>query len=144
MAEPWQCPACKTWIRPDVSEHKCPPDDGVTASLPAPAPTQPPATISVTTRPHGLWYGQGGSGGATTFTGSTITWVSNPATGGLLAAGCGGPGQAGDAATSASGGSDIVIHSHVHLDGKEIARSVQKEMLRHQQRNSGTWWQRGY
>ena len=31
MAEPWQCPACKTWLAPYVSEHRCDPDAGVHA-----------------------------------------------------------------------------------------------------------------
>ena len=29
---PWQCPACRTWLAPHVTEHRCdPPQAGVTA-----------------------------------------------------------------------------------------------------------------
>jgi len=44
MAEPWQCPACKTWLAPHVSEHRCDPEGGVGAVPVAPAPVTPTTT----------------------------------------------------------------------------------------------------
>ena len=41
MTEPWQCPACKTWIRGDVTEHRCPPQEGVGAEPIGPSPYSP-------------------------------------------------------------------------------------------------------
>jgi hypothetical protein len=46
MAEPWQCPACKTWIAPHVSEHRCDPEGGVPAVPAPPAPLSPVTTAS--------------------------------------------------------------------------------------------------
>ena len=40
MADPWQCPACKTWLAPQVTEHRCKPDEG-TAAQPAPVTIWP-------------------------------------------------------------------------------------------------------
>lgn len=51
MADPWQCPACKTWIRPDVTEHRCPPPDGVLA-VTGPFITPGGAPRSITTNPY--------------------------------------------------------------------------------------------
>jgi hypothetical protein len=46
MAEPWQCPACKTWLAPHVSEHRCDPEGGVPAVPVPPAPLSPVTTAS--------------------------------------------------------------------------------------------------
>jgi hypothetical protein len=46
MADPWQCPACKTWIRGDVAEHRCP--DGGTPAVPPRRPDDDPGPISMT------------------------------------------------------------------------------------------------
>jgi hypothetical protein len=52
MAEPWQCPACKTWLAPHVSEHRCDPEDGVGAKPVVPAPASPaPGALTWTTQP---------------------------------------------------------------------------------------------
>jgi hypothetical protein len=50
MAEPWQCPACKTWLAPQVREHRCDPDDGVGAKPSGPEPVDP-MTTSITWSP---------------------------------------------------------------------------------------------
>lgn len=50
MAEPWQCPACKTWIRPDVTEHRCEGGSAVPAIVPGPSPT---GGVSMSTLPEG-------------------------------------------------------------------------------------------
>jgi len=57
MADPWRCPECKTWIRADVTEHRCPPDDAVpavTGTGGAGGP-HPAAAVTVTGAPHHLW-----------------------------------------------------------------------------------------
>lgn len=63
VPDPWQCPACKTWIRGDVAEHRCPPDGGVTAKVPPSggggAGGPGPATVSVTATPHAYWATSG-------------------------------------------------------------------------------------
>ena len=66
-AGPWQCPACKTWVRGDVTEHRCGPDGGVTAEVPAPAPSQPPATVTMT-HPWHWWAASTTAAGASTLT----------------------------------------------------------------------------
>lgn len=69
-AEPWQCPACKTWIRADVTEHRCEPGAGGSA-VPA-IPTggggggsvtwsMPPGTVI--THTSGTSYELSGDGG---------------------------------------------------------------------------------
>jgi hypothetical protein len=35
MTGPWQCPDCKTWIRADVTEHRCGPGTGSVPAVPA-------------------------------------------------------------------------------------------------------------
>jgi len=56
MADPWRCPECKTWIRADVTEHRCPPDDAVPAVTGGGAGgPHPAATVTVTGAPHHLW-----------------------------------------------------------------------------------------
>jgi hypothetical protein len=72
MADPWRCPACKTWIRADVTEHRCPPDDAVPAAGTgggAGGP-HPAAAITVTGAPHHLWAQ---TGSVTTSTSGTTT-----------------------------------------------------------------------
>jgi hypothetical protein len=46
MTEPWQCPACRTWLAPHVSEHRCEPGDGVGAKPVSPAPVTPMTTAN--------------------------------------------------------------------------------------------------
>jgi len=60
MAEPWQCPACKTWLAPHVSEHRCDPEGGVGAKPLSPVPSSPSAAVhtwptggTITTGPTG-------------------------------------------------------------------------------------------
>ena len=50
-AEPWQCPSCKAWMAPGVTEHQCkPPEDGVTAPV---VPVTPAGGVSVSGMPDG-------------------------------------------------------------------------------------------
>jgi len=65
--ESWQCPQCGTWMRPDVTEHKCTPDGGVSAEVPAPAPSQPPATVTMT-HPWQWWAANTTASGASAVT----------------------------------------------------------------------------
>ena len=67
MPGAWQCPQCGTWMRPDVTEHKCAPDGGVGAEVPAPAPSQPPATVTMT-HPWQWWAANTTASGASTLT----------------------------------------------------------------------------
>ena len=46
MAEPWQCPACKTWLAPHVSEHRCEPPEGAVGAKPAPPRPLTPVTTA--------------------------------------------------------------------------------------------------
>lgn len=48
MADPWQCPACKTWIRGEVTEHRCPPQEGVVA-VPTVWPGGAPGSTTIST-----------------------------------------------------------------------------------------------
>ena len=45
MAEPWQCPACKTWLAPHVSEHRCDPEGGVGTKPVSPVPSSPSTAV---------------------------------------------------------------------------------------------------
>lgn len=119
---PWECPRCHHVNGPHVDQCPCEPRGGVTAARPAPVPSQPPATVSVTTSPHGFWYGGGGSGS------------SGPSPGDVVGGPGGGGGNGGAAVT---GGEGITVHSHVHLDGKEIFKSVQRQALARQARSGG-------
>jgi hypothetical protein len=40
MHNPWKCPDCKTWMRGDVTEHRCdPPQYGAVTVTPRPNPS---------------------------------------------------------------------------------------------------------
>jgi hypothetical protein len=104
--EPWRCPACKAWIRPDVEAHWCEPDGGVTARRPD-APLGPFTSTSVTTTfPAGMAFASGGGGGSA---------VGNP-----YIVGERGPELATVTAT---------------IDGRELFRVIQAETLRYETRN---------
>lgn len=48
MTEPWQCPSCKTWMAPGITEHRCEGDGGVPA-VPVIGPTFGPSTTTSST-----------------------------------------------------------------------------------------------
>jgi len=73
--KPWQCPACKGWIRPDVEVHFCDgPDGGVGAKRPKP-PAWPSASRAVPAPGPPTVASGGGGGGA-----SPVTWTFPPGT----------------------------------------------------------------
>lgn len=75
MTEPWQCPACMTWIRADVTEHRCNPGEGgVPAAVIQPAPM---GGGSITTSIPEGWV-------ITTNAPTTTTAFMQPATSGHL------------------------------------------------------------
>jgi hypothetical protein len=76
--KPWICPRCETVIAPWVDEHRCGPDDGVTAKRPD-APLSPFTTTSVTTTFPG---GSGGAGGCSSFTGDVMVTAGSGGGGG--------------------------------------------------------------
>jgi hypothetical protein len=74
--EPWQCPACKGWIRPDVEVHWCDgPDGGVGAKRPGP-PTRPPVSLEMVEACISELKAELGITG----TGSPVTWTFPPGT----------------------------------------------------------------
>ena len=95
MAEspvPWRCPECKTWIRADVTEHRCGPDGGVPAVKLDSDPPQPPMTATVT----GTAWPQAWATGSTTIPGVGVTYVGGGGGGGGggVPGATGGPGRA--------------------------------------------------
>lgn len=89
MADPWRCPACRTWIRADVAEHRCPPDDAVPAVVATGGPPRP----------------AGGGGGGGLAPGAVVTVTGSGAPHHLWA-------QTGSVTTSTSGTTTIPVHGY--------------------------------
>jgi len=64
---PWECPRCHRVNGPHVDQCPCGPDGGVTAEVPVPAPSQPPATVTMT-HPWQWWAANTTASGASTLT----------------------------------------------------------------------------
>jgi len=64
---PWECPRCHRVNGPHIDQCPCGPDGGVAAEVPAPAPSQPPATVTMT-HPWHWWAASTTAAGASTLT----------------------------------------------------------------------------